>query len=73
VRIPRLEPEALYDLEWEGPVMQAAVSRSSPLPPVGPTTGRPVTGAALATQGFWIPRRRPETVTLVHVTRRDPD
>ena len=39
------------------------------LPAEGPTAGALVSGRALATRGFWIPRRRPETVTLVHLTR----
>jgi hypothetical protein len=36
---------------------------------VGPTRGEPVTGAALARQGYWMPRMRPETVTLVRISR----
>ena len=38
---------------------------SAPPPETGPTGGRPVSGAVLATRGFWMPRMRPETVTLV--------
>ncbi len=70
VRVPGLVPSAAYDLAWEGPVQLSAVSKSSPLPAEGPTGGRPVTGRALVRQGFWIPRRRPETVTLVRLSRR---
>jgi alpha-galactosidase len=70
VRVPGLDAAAAYDLAWEGPVHPAAVSYSAPLPDHGPTGGRPATGAALAGQGFWLPRRRPQTVTLVHLTRR---
>ena len=40
---------------------------SAPPPETGPTAGRPVSGAVLATRGFWMPRMRPETVTLVRV------
>ena len=40
-------------------------SMSAPPPANGPTGGRPVSGAVLATRGFWMPRLRPETVTLV--------
>ena len=72
VRVPGLDPATFYDLAWEGPVDHDAVSASSPLPATGPTDGSAVTGAALATRGFWVPRRRPETVTLVRVTRADP-
>jgi alpha-galactosidase len=42
---------------------------SAPLPEKGPTDGLEVSGSSLATRGFWIPRRRPETVTLVHLER----
>ena len=45
------------------------MSMSAPLPDVGPTGGLQVTGEVLRTRGFWIPRRRPETVTLVRVER----
>jgi alpha-galactosidase len=69
-RVPGLQPDATYDLRWEGPVQHREVSKSSALPVAGPTDGRPVTGRALATQGFWVPRRRPETVTLVRLTQR---
>jgi alpha-galactosidase len=67
VRVPGLDPAATYQLVWEGPVATSAVSMSSPLPPVGPTAGQEVSGHSLAARGFWMPRRRPETVTLVHV------
>jgi alpha-galactosidase len=67
VRVPGLDPAATYRLTWEGPTGVSLVSASSPLPVEGPTEGREMTGRALATQGFWMPRRRPETVTLVHV------
>jgi alpha-galactosidase len=69
VRVPGLDPAASYDLAWEGPVEPKETSYSAPLPEHGPFGGRPVTGAALAATGFWVPRRRPETVTLVHVSR----
>jgi alpha-galactosidase len=69
VRVPGLDPAATYRLTWEGPTGVSLVSASSPLPVEGPTEGREMTGRALATQGFWMPRRRPETVTLVHVER----
>jgi alpha-galactosidase len=70
VRVPGLDPEASYDVAWEGPVDHRMVSMSSPLPQAGPTDGIRVTGRALDRRGFWIPRRKPETVTLVRIVRR---
>ena len=70
IRVPGLDPAASYDARWEGPVDHRAVSMSSPLPTLGPTDGATVTGRVLATRGLWVPRRRPETVTLVHLVRR---
>jgi alpha-galactosidase len=71
VRVPGLDPERLYELAWEGPVDLAHVSGSAPMPPAGPTDGVAVTGSSLARRGFWVPRRRPETVTLVRIARVD--
>jgi len=70
VRVPGLDPDASYELTWEGPVRPEAVSRSVPMPAAGPTDGAPVSGRALGILGYWIPRRHPETVTLVRLTRR---
>jgi alpha-galactosidase len=69
VRVPGLDPASTYDVAWEGPVDHAWVSMSSPLAPHGPTDGVLVTGRSLGERGFWVPRRRPETVTLVRLTR----
>jgi alpha-galactosidase len=69
VRVPGLDHDRSYDLLWEGVPEHRAVSMSAPLARTGPTAGTPVTGRALGTRGFWIPRRRPETVTLVHLVR----
>ncbi len=69
VRVPALDPEASYRLTWAAPVRHAAESRSSALPEVGPAGDGEVRGQVLATHGFWIPRRRPGTATLVHLTR----
>lgn len=69
VRVPGLDPGAEYAVSWAGPVEHRHVSMSADLPADGPSAGRRVTGAALASSGFWIPRRRPETVTLVHLAR----
>ena len=71
VRVPGLDDEASYALRWVGPVDRTAVSRSVELPRGGPTEEVEVLGAVLGTRGYWIPRRRPETVTLVHVERAD--
>ncbi len=68
VRVPGLDPAASYSLAWEGPVTLSKVSKSADLHPDGPTAGLPRTGADLASRGFWRPRRRPETVTLVRVS-----
>ncbi|MFZ2016991.1 MAG: alpha-galactosidase, partial [Nocardioides sp.] len=69
VRVPGLDDEATYRLVWEGPISERAVSMSAPLASGGPTGGTNVVGRALRTRGFWTPRRRPETVTLVRLTR----
>ncbi len=71
VRVPGLDPAATYRVAWEGPVVPFETSMSAAPPPEGPTQGRPVTGHALAVQGFWMPRCRPELATLVHLTRVD--
>jgi alpha-galactosidase len=68
LRVPGLDPDARYAARWEGPVDRSAVSASSPLPEDGPTDGVPVSGALLGQAGIWFPRRRPETVTLVHLS-----
>ena len=70
VRVPGLDPAASYrDCAGREPGSLLHTSMSAPLPEQGPTDGREVSGGSLATRGFWIPRRRPETVTLVHVER----
>src|SRR5262249_60697914 len=69
VRVPGLDDDAAYRLSWEGPVSERAVSMSAPLAEIGPTAGVDVVGRMLRTHGFWVPRRRPETVTLVRLTR----
>ena len=69
VRVPGLADDAAYALRWVGPVDRRATSRSVELPQGGPTEGVEVPGAVLAARGYWIPRRRAETVTLVHVER----
>jgi alpha-galactosidase len=59
----------MYSLEWELPTSLTSVSMSATIPEGGPTAGVELTGEVLATRGYWVPRRRPETVTLVKITR----
>ncbi|MDQ6849756.1 MAG: alpha-galactosidase, partial [Actinomycetota bacterium] len=65
LKIPRLDREASYRLEWAGPVDHAHLSVAPPLDPAGPTRGVPLSGAVLADLGIWLPRRRPETIQLI--------
>jgi alpha-galactosidase len=67
LRIPGLVPEQRYQVRWEGPFRPNAPSRAQRLDPAGPTGGVPVTGAVLAEVGLFMPRRRPETIQLIHV------
>jgi alpha-galactosidase len=69
VRVPGLDPEGTYTVRWEGPAEARAVSRSYPLADTGPLGKATVTGRSLSARGFPMPRRRPETCTLVHVER----
>ncbi|MFC5727567.1 MULTISPECIES: alpha-galactosidase [Nocardioides] len=71
VRVAGLRPDAAYRLTWEGPVDRHHVSRAGTLSADGPSDGRSMLGAELSTRGYWVPRRRPETVSLVHITRAD--
>ena len=68
VRVPGLDPAAPYRLAWEGPYAEKEVSMSLPMRQHGPIGEHTATGSLLAARGFWMPRRKPETVTLVHVT-----
>ena len=68
VRVPGLDGQASYELRWEGSVDHVGLSMSAALPEAGPTDGVVVSGSSLGARGFWIPRRRPETITLVHLT-----
>ncbi len=68
VRVPGLEPTTRYRLRWEGPVTELGTSMSVRPFANGPTDGQSVSGALLASRGFWMPRMRPEVVTLVHLT-----
>ncbi len=68
LRVPGLEFDQEYEVRWEAEVDQSMLSVASPVPAEGPTAGVPVSGRVLSIQGVWIPRRRPETILLVHVT-----
>jgi alpha-galactosidase len=67
VRVQHLPPQQTYALGWEGPTDLSATSMATALPRQGPTSGVPVSGAWLGSVGFFLPRRRPGTVTLVRV------
>ena len=70
LRLPGLQRALTYDLAWAGPVDTRAVSHTVGIDPAGPTGGASVTGAALADVGLWLPRSRPETIRLIHLTAR---
>jgi alpha-galactosidase len=67
LQLPGLDPERRYECAWVGPVDRARVSGAAALNPAGPTGGVALSGAALATVGIWLPRRRPEQVQLFAV------
>jgi alpha-galactosidase len=68
VHLPHLDPDRSYRLGWEGNPELRAVSGSPALPPDGPTEGRSVAGRLLMEVGLRLPRRRPQTVTLVRLS-----
>lgn len=70
LRIPGLRRDVSYELSWEGPIDTRATSQSVGLDPAGPSGGVPVSGAALADVGLWLPRCRPETIRLIRLTAR---
>ncbi len=67
LRMPHLDPSLRYRLTWAAPPDQGRVSQAPPVDPAGPTGGVPVGGETLGRVGVWLPRRRPETILLVHV------
>jgi alpha-galactosidase len=67
LRIPDLDPEGSFALNWTGP--EPASASLEELSPDGPTNGRSVSGAFLSRIGVWIPRCRPETARLIEITR----
>jgi alpha-galactosidase len=70
LRVPGLRADALYTVRWEGAAALPTTSYTRGLDPAGPTGGVPVSGAALASVGLWLPRCRPETVRLIHLEVR---
>jgi len=69
LRVPGLQEQAEYRIEWLGPVDLSELSKSPGLDAAGPLAGRTVTGGELATAGLWLPRRQPGSITLMHVRR----
>ena len=70
VRVPGLRRDADYDVTWETPVDAHRTSYTLAIDPAGPSGGAPVSGAALADVGLWLPRCRPETIRLIRLTAR---
>ncbi len=70
MRVPHLIEQARYDIRWAAPVDTGQMSQSPALDPAGPTLGRSLRGAVLAQHGVWLPRRRPETILLMHLEAR---
>ena len=67
VRLPGLEPERRYTARWVGPVDSERISYAPNVHPDGPARGAAIPGSVLATHGIWIPRRRAETILLMHL------
>ena len=67
LRVPGLRAEARYRLSWAGPVDDHRMSQAPPVDPAGPTGGVAISGAVLRDVGVWLPRRRPETILLMHL------
>jgi alpha-galactosidase len=72
VRVPHLQADLQYDLHWEGPIDTYHMSVAPALDPDGPTRARPIPGWVLAETGVWMPRRRPQTVTLIAINEARP-
>lgn len=69
LRVPGLRADRSYRARWIGPdaLDARAGAHLSVVPGGGPVGLATVTGAVLAAIGLPMPRRRPETVTLVHL------
>jgi alpha-galactosidase len=67
MRIPGLLPTAGYRARWLGPAPGTADAGShlSTIDPLGPVGDATITGPLLAAVGLPMPRRRPETISLV--------
>jgi alpha-galactosidase len=59
-----LDPDRRYRARWLGPVAGGRVSGAPAPDPAGPAGGASLSGAELARDGLWFPRRRPEQVLL---------
>lgn len=67
LRIPGLDPKALYRLAWTGPAKPKASLEH--LDPTGPLGTAEVTGTYLERVGIRIPRCQPETIRLIDLVR----
>ncbi|WP_370291506.1 alpha-galactosidase [Nocardioides sp.] len=70
VRVPGLESAASFTARWVGRVERREVSKSAPLPALGPIGEDTVTGAELAERGLWLPRRPPGTACVIELQAR---
>ncbi len=71
MRVPGLDPDAVFDASWVAPGELERASAAPPVSPAGPTDSVPVAGRVLAEPGLWFPRRRAETILLTHLRARD--
>ena len=65
VRVPGLDGDRGYRVRWSGPSGGDVPAGTDP---AGPAGGVVLTGEVLARVGVRVPVRRPQTVTLLHVT-----
>lgn len=68
LRVPGLQPDALYDVQWCGP--EKAAAALEPIDDYGPIGKQLMSGAALAAVGMRIPRCRPETLRLIEIVEQ---
>jgi len=65
VRVPGLDADRGHRVTWSGPVGGDVPPGTDPAGPAGEAT---LSGTVLARVGVRVPQRRPQTVTLLHVT-----
>jgi alpha-galactosidase len=70
-RVPGVRADGSYHVAWEDAVDKHSMSVAPPLQPQGPVGDARISGQVLAKQGIWIPRRRPATIQLIHLTLAD--